>query len=53
VPYGAFPYQGNFQPTDIRAGAILDSYDATKALKAAQFCFLNILPLDEYLAIGP
>jgi|SoiMethySBSTD1v2_1073268.scaffolds.fasta_scaffold2939642_2 hypothetical protein len=32
------------------AGAILDSYDATKALKAAQFCLLNILPLDEYLA---
>lgn len=29
---------------------ILDSYNATNALEAAQFCFLNILPLDEYLA---
>ena len=29
---------------------ILDSYNATNTLEAAQFGFLNILPLDEYLA---
>ena len=32
------------------AGRVLDSYDATNPVKAAQLRFLDILPLDENLA---